>query len=280
LAEGPIPARRSIPAGDASTSLPRVYGPGDPAATPRRSPEAALAAASGVDGWLTDAQAGRLWSRAGAITPPGRIVEIGSYRGRSAIVLAHAAREGVEVLAIDPHAGNDRGPQEIHGTEEEGERDHRLFKANLERAGVSDRVRHVRLPSEDALGEVPGEVAMVYVDGAHRYGPARDDIANWSARLPPGGRLLVHDSYSSIGVTLALLRLLVAGRNFRYEGRDGSLAEYSRTPLTGRERAINAARQLAQLPWFARNVAIKLALVARARPLARLLGHRGGHWPY
>ena len=257
-----------------------MYGPGDPAAAPRRSPEAALAAASGVDGWLTDAQARRLWSRAEALTPPARIVEIGSYRGRSAIVLGHAAREGVEVLAIDPHAGNDRGPQQIHGTEEEGERDNRLFRANLERTGVSDRVKHLRLRSDDALDEVTGEVAMVYVDGAHRYGPARDDIAGWSARVPPGGRLLVHDSFSSIGVTLALLRLLVAGREFRYEGRDGSLAEYSRTPLVGRERVANAARQLAQLPWFARNVAVKVALMARARPVARLLGHRGGHWPY
>lgn len=257
-----------------------MYGPGDPEAAPRRSPDDALAAASGVDGWLTDAQARRLWSRANELAPPARIVEIGSYRGRSAIVLAHAAPDGVEVLAIDPHAGNDRGPQQIHGTEEEGERDHRLFKANLERAGVSHRVKHLRLPSEEAIREVAGELAMVYVDGAHGYRPARDDIAGWSARVPAGGKLLVHDSYSSIGVTLALLRLLVAGREFRYEGRDGSLAEYTRTSLTGGERLANAARQLAQLPWFARNVLIKVALVARARPVARLLGHRGGHWPY
>ena len=90
----------------------------------------------------------------------------------------------------------------------------------------------------------------------------------------------MHDSFSSIGVTLALLRLLVGSREFRYQGRDGSLAEFTRETLTGRERVANAARQLAQMPWFARNVLIKIALVARARPLARLLGHRGGHWPY
>jgi hypothetical protein len=44
------------------------------------------------------------------------------------------------------------------------------------------------------------------------------------------------------------------------------------------QRVRNAARQLAQLPWFARNLLVKLALVARARPLARLLGADG--WPY
>ena len=242
--------------------------------------ESVLAASTDVDGWLTDAQAQRLWERARALEPPARIVEIGSYRGRSTIVLGSAAREGVEVLAVDPHAGNDRGPQEIHGTAEEGEEDHRRFRSNLERAGLGDRVEHVRLPSAEALKQMRGDVRMVYVDGAHRYRPARDDIAGWSALVPPGGTLLVHDAYSSVGVTLALLRLLAGSGEFRYEGRSGSLAEYTRTPVTGTARAANAARQLAQLPWFARNVLVKVAIVTRVRPLARALGHRDGHWPY
>jgi hypothetical protein len=73
---------------------------------------------------------------------------------------------------------------------------------------------------------------------------------------------------------------MVFGRGFRYARRTGSLAEYERTPVAGRARARNALRQLAELPWFARNVAVKLALVARLRPLARLLGHRDAGWPY
>jgi hypothetical protein len=245
--------------------------------------EAALAAVEGVDGWLSDGQARRLWERAGAVPPNGRIVEIGSYHGRSAIVLARASGgTGVEVVAIDPHAGNDRGPQEIHGSEAEGEADNRAFRANLERAGVAAAVRHVRLPSQEALGSVDGPIDLLYVDGAHRVGPATDDIARWGARVRPGGTMLVHDSFSSIGVTLALLRLLALGGDFVYVGRERSLAEYRRvgTPLSLAERARNAARQLAQLPWFARNVLIKAALVLRARPLLRLLGHDSSDWPY
>ena len=76
--------------------------------------------------------------------PGERIVEIGSFRGRSTIVLASAAPEGVEVVAIDPHAGNDRGPQEIDGFAGEAGEDHRRFLANLAAAGVAERVRHVR----------------------------------------------------------------------------------------------------------------------------------------
>ena len=87
------------------------------------------------------------------------------------------------MLAIDPHAGNDRGPQEIHGSIDEGEGDNRAFTANLERAGVAGAVRHVRLPSQDALGAVDGPIDLLYVDGAHRFRPAADDIGRWGERV-------------------------------------------------------------------------------------------------
>jgi predicted O-methyltransferase YrrM len=233
-----------------------------------------------VEGWLTDAQAEMLWTRAGEVGEGSRIVEIGSFRGRSAIVLARASEGRAELTAIDPHGGNDRGPQEIEADRAAGEEDNRVFNENLRRAGVAERVRHVRLPSQDALDEVPGELDVLYVDGAHRYAPARDDIDRWGARVRPGGHMLVHDAFSSVGVTLAQLRLLVAGRRFRYLGRAGSLVDYRREDLDGRARVANAARQLAELPWFARNLLVKAALVARLRPVARALGHRHGPWPF
>jgi predicted O-methyltransferase YrrM len=242
----------------------------------------ALELARGVEGWLSDGQAERLFVSARSVTQGGRIVEIGSYRGRSTIVIAAGAQEDVEVVAIDPHAGNDRGPQEIEGYEDEAEQDNRAFHTNLARAGVADRVRHVRRPSQEALGDVAGEVDMLYVDGAHRVRPASDDIARWGARVRPGGSMLIHDSFSSIGVTLAILRLLAFSGQFRYVGRSRSLAQYERVvrPMRLGGRVRNALGQLAELPWFARNVAVKLALVARLRPLARALGHRDGGWPY
>jgi predicted O-methyltransferase YrrM len=240
----------------------------------------ALRAVEGVEGWLTDAQARRLWDAAARVAPPGRIVEIGSFRGRSTTILARAAAPGVEVVAIDPHGGNDRGPQEIAPDAARGEEDHRAFRANLERAGVARRVRHVRLPSEDALGEAGDPVDLLYVDGAHRYVPARDDIARYGARVAPGGTLLVHDAFSANGVMLAQLRLLFASDEFRYVGRSGSLAEYRREDLDGRDRVRNAARQVAVIPYWVRNSFIKVALVADKPALARRFGHDTGHWPY
>ena len=87
-------------------------------------------------------------------------------------------------------------------------------------------------------------MALLYVDGAHRYRPARADLAGWGRRVAPGGAMLVHDAFSSIGVTLALLTECVFSARWRYAGRTGSLAEYERVPVQGQARVRNVLRQL------------------------------------
>ena len=243
--------------------------------------DAALAAIDGVEGWLSEDQARRLWAAAREVSAPGQIVEIGSFRGRSTIVLSRAAADGVQIVAIDPHGGGDRGPQEISPDAERGQADTVAFRTNLERAGVNGKVRHVRRMSDAAHGDVDGPIDMLYVDGAHRYAPARDDIAAWGARVPVGGTLLVHDAYNAIGVMLAQLRLLFFSGDWRYVGRSRSLAQYRREPLSPGKRVANALRQAVHLPYFVRNGLIKVALVARLRPVARLLGQPDEDaWPY
>jgi hypothetical protein len=196
------------------------------------------------------------------------------------VVVSTASAADVETVAIDPHAGNDRGPQQWDGYEDEAELDHRAFLDNLARFGVSGKVRHVRRFSDAAHGDVDGGVDLLYVDGAHRFAPARADIRDWGDRVRPGGTMCIHDSFSSVGVTLAILAQLVGSGRWRYVGRSGSLTEYRREPVRGRARWANAAAQLLQLPWFARNLVIKALVVARLAPLTRVLGHRGGGWPY
>lgn len=238
-----------------------------------------LATVAEVEGWMTDAQARRLWEGARRVGAAGRIVEIGSFRGRSTIVLAKAAADLVEVAAVDPHRGGDRGPNEYDPHAQLGDSDYETFHANLAQAGVDQRVRHVRRPSEQALDDVEGQIDMLYIDGAHRYGFAKADIELWGGRVRAGGSMFIHDAFSAVGVMLAQLRLLFTGREFLYIGRSGSLAEYRRQPLRPRARADNALEQFAELPYFLRNGVVKVALVARLRPLARLLGEHG-HWPY
>lgn len=238
----------------------------------------ALARVAEVDGWMSDDQAERLWAAASRVSGGGRIVEIGSFRGRSTIILATAAAEGVEVVAIDPHAGNDRGPQEIEGFVDEAEVDHETFLANLAAAGVGDRVRHVRAFSDAAHADVEGDIDVLYIDGAHRFGPARADVRDWGARVVPGGTMLIHDSFSSVGVTGAIVAELLLSGGWTYVGRSRSLVEYTRAAPAS--RVGNVGAQLAQMPWFLRNVVIKVLIVAKLGRFTRLLGHDGDNWPY
>ncbi len=246
-----------------------------------RSFDEALTAVAHVDGWMSPDQALRLYHAAAGTHQGETIVEIGSFRGRSTIVLASAAPPGVQIVAIDPHAGNDRGPQEIDGFEAAAATDHDVFNANLAAAGVAERVQHVRAFSDVAHDQVAGELAVLYVDGAHRYSPARSDIREWGRRVSPGGTLLIHDSFSSVGVTLAIARELIFSARWRYVGRARSLTEY-RADLDGtwRSRMGNAARQLVQLAWFVKNLMLKVLLTLKLGGVLKKITGREPEWPY
>ncbi len=224
--------------------------------------EAAWARAEPVAGWLTRDQGRALWDAASSVPAGGRILEIGSHQGRSTIVLAAAAREvGAEVVAVDPF---------IAGGMFGGAATRELFAANIDAAGVADAVRLITEKSTVLRPQWHEPLAMVFIDGKHDYWTVRDDL-RWTRHLPGGAPVLIHDAFSSIGVTCALLIHVLPGRGLRYLGRDGSLARFA----TGAPSTRDRLRMAAQLPWFVRNVAIKIALRT-----ARLVGYRGTPDPY
>ena len=204
-----------------------------------------------VGGWMTGDQGRALWRAARAVRPGELIVEIGSHQGRSTIILATAARAvSARLVAIDPF---------IEGRLFGGIATRDRFEQNLTAAGVRDLV-DLRVARSTELRPTWSEpIAVLYIDGKHDYWTVRDDL-RWSRFVTSGGTVLIHDCFSSIGVTLALLAHVLPGRRLRYVGRTGSLAQFA----VGRPGLADRMRMAAQLPWFARNVAIKIALrVAR-----------------
>lgn len=226
--------------------------------------EDAWARVEGLPGWLTRDQARALWDAA-ATTPPGsRIVEIGSHHGRSTIVLASAGTG--TVTAVDPFPADWR-----YGSLDTEAR----CRANLADAGVADRVELRVATSREVRDSWSGPLGLVYVDGKHDYWTVRDDL-RWAELLGDGGVLLVHDAFSSLGVTLGLLRELLPSRRVRYTGRVGSLARLEVASPSAADRL----RVLRELPWFARNLLVKVLLRLRLRRGARLLGHEDAADPY
>ncbi len=224
--------------------------------------EAVWQVARDIGGWLTEDQA-RVLHRAAQSVAPGRVVEIGSHLGRSTVVLAST---GATVTAIDPFPDDWRYGQP--DTE-------RRFRTHLAAAGVGGRVDVRVATSREVRQQWSEPVRLVYVDGKHDMWSCLDDLG-WSRFLQPGDTLLVHDAFSSLGVTAAILRDAVVGNRHRYVRRTGSLAQLE----VGRPSTRDRVRVLREMPWFGRNLAVKLLLRLGLRPAARLLGHDDAADPY
>jgi hypothetical protein len=225
------------------------------------------ALADTVPGWLTRGQAELLHELARALPAGATAVEIGSHRGRSTVVLATALRStGGRLVAIDPFVAG-----RLFG----GSRTRDDFERHVALAGVEDTVELVCDYSTAARPSWRRPFDLLYIDGKHDYWTVSDDL-RWRVHLPEGAPVVIHDCFSSIGVTLGILRHVLPARDLRYERREGSLALFRVGRPSGRDRL----RILAELPWWARNVVLKVLLRLRLRPVARLLGHDSPYDPF
>lgn len=135
---------------------------------------------SDVDGWL-DEEEGTALNR---LAKDRRVLEIGSYCGRSTICMAQSA---AHVVCVDPFDG--RATPNRRDTLDE-------FSRNLDRYGVSDKVFPFRMTTEEAsLGglEWGTPFDMAFIDGDHNYQNVIKDFVFAASRLVPGGIVAFHD---------------------------------------------------------------------------------------
>lgn len=229
--------------------------------------EGVWASVADIPGWLTEGQASMLWDAVSGLPPGATVVEIGSHQGRSTVVLGHAARSvGARVVAIDAF---------VDGRLFGGRSTRDRFEENIAAAGLTDVVELVVGYSTKLRPSWDRPVDLLYVDGKHDYWTYVDDL-RWSAHLPPGGQVLVHDCYSSIGVTSGTVHQVLFGSRFTYLDRSRSLARF----VLRRPGFTDRLRVLAQLPWFGWNVFLKVLLRLRLRRVAGWLGHHGPYDPF
>jgi len=146
----------------------------------------------GIDGWLAVNEAELLFTYAKSVTE-GCIVEVGSYRGRSTSAICAgvsvtpqaAAGEAIPVYAIDPH-------EKFVGVKgaKFGPGDRKEFFRTM----VATRlVKYVRLLNLTSPVVTPGwetPVAMLFLDGDHRYATTRKDFDCWWPHLIDGAKVL------------------------------------------------------------------------------------------
>ncbi len=224
--------------------------------------------ASSIPGWLTEDQGRLLFDTAQELPERPVVVEIGSHQGKSTVVLASAAcaLDG-QVVAVDPF---------VEGRLFGGVTTRAKLEHNLAAAGLTDTVELLAEYSTRARPEWTRSIDYLYIDGKHDYWTLADDL-KWADHLPVGAPILVHDCYSSIGVTLGVLAHVLPSRRLRYERRAGSMALFRVGPPSVADRL----RILREVPWWLRNVAVKILLRLRLRLVAeRLFGHAGPYDPY
>lgn len=183
----------------------------------------------------------------------GDIIEIGSWCGRSTVVLCLAARlTGTPVVhcvdlfpekkdwmvtADGHHYFRVRlGDREIEGYkgfggvwEEPYQRDiasvyarhesvYEVFRDTLERKNMADLVKVYRGTSDMFANTAPESLRckFAFIDGDHSYEPVRNDILTIDRFLVPGGWITFDDAFSVYeGVNRAVTELVI--QNPRYE---------------------------------------------------------------
>jgi glycosyltransferase involved in cell wall biosynthesis len=187
-----------------------------------------------IEGWFDDDEAEFLMrvteETIRKFPGPQAIVEIGSYCGRSTVVLGGVVRAlggTARIYAVDPHEGEVGA---IDGTEglrvDESTLDR--FLENVKASGLEDVVEPVIKRSIEVEWARP--LSLVFVDGLHDYVSVRGDVDHFSAWLLPGGFLAFHDHREEFPGVRACVRELLATRRYFLHGQAGSLVVIRKDP--------------------------------------------------
>jgi predicted O-methyltransferase YrrM len=187
-----------------------------------------------IEGWLEDAEAELLivaLTRAIAEHPGAlAVVEIGSYCGRSTVVLGSAAVSAdpsgkVRIHAIDPHDGVvgavDRGVIRMPPTLAK-------FRRNICFAGLDDRVECITKRPFEVEWSQP--ICLLFIDGLHDYANVARDFHHFAPFVAPGGFIAFHDYAPYWPGVKAFVDELLAGGCYEKVCCAGSMIVVRKTP--------------------------------------------------
>jgi predicted O-methyltransferase YrrM len=146
----------------------------------------------------------------------GAVVEIGSFRGKSAVALALGLSENARppelqvVYCVEPHEpfvgfyGGKFGPE-----------DRTEFYRTVLGTGLSDHIALISLPSVQAAKAWNKPIGLLFIDGDHTLAAVRADITAWQPHLLPGARVIFDDAADPRAGPFAVVRQLIESGEFR-----------------------------------------------------------------
>jgi predicted O-methyltransferase YrrM len=173
--------------------------------------------AQSVEGWLTVAEA-TLLAQCVAAAPSDRgssVVEIGSYKGRSTLVIALAIVDlglPLRVLAVDPHTGYHVGGKA--GT-------HAALMRTLREHAVESVVDVICARSIDV--RIEHAIVFAFIDGLHDAGSVRADHNHVATHVIPSGLVAFHDYRERFPGVMSTVNDLLGGHGYDLVGWADSL---------------------------------------------------------
>lgn len=128
---------------------------------------------------------------------PRNIIEVGSWKGASAIHMARQAGEEARVFCVDTWLGgrgllHHEGLAKKHGYPQV----YFQFLHNVKACGMHERIVPVIATSRDGariLAAARAQVELIYIDGSHEEEDVADDVADYWPLLRPGGVMFGDD---------------------------------------------------------------------------------------
>lgn len=148
-----------------------------------------------VEGFLVKGQEEWLFKKAKSLPDGARIVEIGSYKGKSSVCLGYGCLGSRKhVFSIDTFRGvyqdvEDR--EQIRPNFEKGFFDEWL--SNLERNGLLEYVTPLVGRSEDVSRFWAAPIHMLFIDGSHKFEDVIADFNNFYPYVVEEGLIALHD---------------------------------------------------------------------------------------
>lgn len=167
------------------------------------APDRLFALAEQVQGFMPPDEGRALYDAARRYLQAGVGVEIGTYCGKSTLLLGAAAQQtGAVLYTVDHHHGSEEHQPgwEFHDASMVDEVTGLFdtlptFRRTLDAAGLDDHVVAVVGKSPVVARGWGTPLRFLFIDGGHSEAAANQDFEGWAKWVAVGGALVIHDVF-------------------------------------------------------------------------------------
>jgi MMP 1-O-methyltransferase len=208
-----------------------------------------------VPGHLGENEARFLGLLAACVPAKGAIVEIGSFKGKSTVMLAKVASHyGLDpIVAIDPH----NSPVLLDHQANPKASSYQDFLGSIQAAGIAKHVEPHVAYSTEMVKSWNRPIRLLWIDGDHSYEGAKNDLDGFLPHVVPLGVVAIHDALNAFpGPIRVFVEDVLASDRFGPAGFVHSIAWAQFRPGDGhtfREQRSSLARRASRLIPFVKS---------------------------